>query len=128
MKFNRNISFKGLLLAGLVFGFSGAGVAEPAMPPMSPDLKHDMAHMYAKMGECMKTDKTMEQCQTEVMKDCQVMKKTKHCPIMEGMQPMMGSEKMQGQMKGMGTGNSTMGNEKMQGEMKGMDMGNSKQP
>ena len=109
MKSNRNISFKGLLLAGLVFGFSGPGVAHTAMPPMSPDLKHDMADMYAKMGKCMKTDKTMEQCQTEVMKDCHVMKKTNHGPIMEGMHPMMGSEKMQG-------------------DMKGMDMGNSKQP
>ena len=106
MKFNRSAPLKGLLVAGFVFSFSVSGVAAAHMQSMSPELKHDMADMYAKMAECMKTDKTMEQCQTEVMKDCHVMKKTKHCPIMEGMQPMMGSEKMQGQMKGMDMGKS----------------------
>ena len=58
--------------------------------PMSAELKHDMAEMYSKMGECMKTDKSMEQCQKDIMKDCPVMKKTGHCPLMEGMKPMKG--------------------------------------
>ena len=123
MKFNRSAPLKGLLVAGFVFSFSVSGVAAAHMQSMSPELKHDMADMYAKMGECMKTDKTMEQCQTELMKDCPVMKKTKHCPIMEGMKPMMGNGKMEGmdmgkKMKGMGM---DMGKEKMK---QGMDMGN----
>lgn len=58
--------------------------------PMSAELKRDTAEMYSKMGECMKTDKTMEQCQKDIMKDCPVMKKTGHCPLMEGMKPMTG--------------------------------------
>lgn len=114
MKFNRSAPLKGLLVAGFVFSFSVSGVAAAHMQSMSPELKHEMADMYAKMAECMKTDKTMEQCQTEVMKDCPVMKKTKHCPIMEGMKPMMGK----GKMEGMGM---DMGKEKMK---QGMDMGN----
>ncbi len=58
--------------------------------PMSVELKRDTAEMYSKMGECMKTDKSMEQCQKDIMKDCPVMKKMGHCPLMEGMKPMNG--------------------------------------
>lgn len=56
---------------------------------MSSELKKDMADMYQKMGDCMKTDKSMEQCQKDIMKDCPVVAKTGHCPLMEGMRPMM---------------------------------------
>lgn len=55
---------------------------------MTPELKRDLSEMYLKMGECMKTEKSMEQCQKDIMKDCPVMKKTGHCPLMEGMKPM----------------------------------------
>lgn len=65
---------------------------------LSPDLKRDMAEMYIKMGECMKTDKSQEQCQKDIMKDCPVAKKTGHCPLMDGMKPMMGDHS---KMKGM---------------------------
>ena len=65
---------------------------------VSPELKHEMAEMYTKMGACMKTDKSMEQCQKDIMKDCPVAKKTGHCPLMEGMMPMMGDHS---KMKGM---------------------------
>ena len=60
------------------------------MAPMSPALKQEMADMYSKMGACMKTDSSMEQCQKDIMKDCPVVMKTGHCPLMDGMKPMMG--------------------------------------
>ncbi len=56
---------------------------------MSPELKKDMADMYQKMADCMRTDKTLEQCQNDIAKDCPVVAKTGHCPLMEGIRPMM---------------------------------------
>ena len=72
--------------------------AKASQQTMTPESKRDMAEMYTKMGECMKTDKSMEQCQKDIMKDCPVMKKSGHCPLMEGMKPMMGDHSG---MKGM---------------------------
>ena len=56
---------------------------------MSPELKKEMADMYQKMADCMKTEKPMDQCQKDIVKDCPVVAKTGHCPLMEGMRPMM---------------------------------------
>ena len=62
----------------------------PAKPgiasvPMTPQLKKDMADMYQKMAECLRTDKSLEQCSRDAMKNCPVVEKTGHCPINEGM-------------------------------------------
>ena len=74
------------LIAGLILSFGV--MAGPGHEKMTPELKRDMAEMYTKMGECMKTEKSMEECQSDIMKNCPVVKKTGHCPLMEGMKPM----------------------------------------
>ena len=56
---------------------------------MAPEMKKDMAEMYMKMGECLKTDKSMEECQKMIMKDCPVAKSMGYCPIMDGMKSSM---------------------------------------
>lgn len=56
---------------------------------MSPELKKEMADMYQKMADCLRTDKSLDQCSADTMKDCPVMQKTGHCPIHEGMGAMM---------------------------------------
>jgi hypothetical protein len=71
-----------------------------AMSPMSPELQKDMADMYQKMADCLRTGKSNEDCQKQVAKDCPVITKTGQCPILEGIGPMRGSRGMG--LKGMG--------------------------
>jgi hypothetical protein len=105
---NTKTSFLRAAILGCVMAFSlSAFAGDPAMKmsgkPMPPELKSDMADMYQKMADCMKTDKSMEQCQKDIMKDCPVVSKTGHCPLMEGMKPMMkGMPKMKGMKHPMG--------------------------
>ncbi len=95
--------------------------AQPAKmdEAMTPELKKDMADMYQKMAVCMRTDKSVEQCSQDAMKNCPVMEKTGHCPINEGMGAAgkgAGGKKMkhgkQGMQKG-GMGDMGMGMGKM---------------
>jgi hypothetical protein len=113
MKIITRILLSQIFLAGVVFSFSNSSFAADAKKnsadaaTLSPELKHDMADMYSKMADCMNTDKSMVQCQKDIMKDCPVMKKTGHCPIMDGMKPMMRKGAMGGgKMKEMGPGMS----------------------
>ena len=107
MKVIKNVPLVPLAVLSLIICFSLPGFsAEPKKKStmstsMNPETKADMADMYSKMSECMKTDKSMEQCQKDVMKDCAVMKKTGHCPLMDGMKPMMKKGMMHDKMKGM---------------------------
>ena len=52
---------------------------------MSPELRKDMANMYQKMADCLKTGKSSEDCQRQIVKDCPVVAKTGQCPIEQGM-------------------------------------------
>ncbi len=60
----------------------------------SPEMKKNMADMYQKMADCMKTDKSMNDCHKEIMKDCPVAKETGSCPLMDGMKGKMNHGKM----------------------------------
>ncbi len=78
--------------ANAVFGaeLDAGKAAKPG--PMTPELKMDMADMYQKMADCLRTGKSVEQCSQQVAKDCPVVKKTGHCRIMEGMKTVVGKE------------------------------------
>lgn len=65
-----------------------------AMSQMSPELQKDMADMYQKMADCLRTGKSNEDCQKQVAKDCPVIAKTGQCPILEGMGSMRSSRGM----------------------------------
>lgn len=52
---------------------------------MSPELRKDMADMYQKMAECLRTGKSNQDCQRQIAKDCPVVAKTGQCPIEKGM-------------------------------------------
>lgn len=69
---------------------NSAATQGTASSKMTPELKKDMADMYQKMADCLRTDKTMEQCSHDAMKNCPVVEKTGHCPINEGMGSMIG--------------------------------------
>ena len=55
-----------------------------AMSTMSPELRKNMADMYQKMADCLRTGKSSEDCQKQVAKDCPVVAKTGQCPILDG--------------------------------------------
>ena len=92
----RSTLFANLSVIGLITCLSTAGVAEDRKPvspspaqegtavKMTPEVRKDMADMYQKMANCLRTDKSLKQCSHEAMKDCPVVKKTGHCPINEG--------------------------------------------
>jgi len=65
-----------------------------AMSMMSPELRKDMADMYQKMADCLRTGKSSENCQIQVAKDCPVVAKTGQCPILEGTGHKMGPRGM----------------------------------
>jgi hypothetical protein len=73
----------GLVSIGASTAFGAGRAGGPV--PMTPALKMDMANMYQKMADCLRTGKSVELCSKEVEKDCPVVKKTGHCPLMEGM-------------------------------------------
>ena len=75
----------------------------------SPELKKDLADMYQKMAECLRTEKSLHQCSRDAMQSCPVMEKTGHCPINEGTGAMMHKRKGMGSMKGMDMGSPNGG-------------------
>lgn len=42
--------------------------APPATTSVSPDQRKQMAEMHAKAAECLNSNKTMEECRSEMMK------------------------------------------------------------
>jgi len=84
----------GLTVASANVAFGADQNAEKTAKPgqMTSELKMDMADMYQKMADCLRTGKSVEQCSQQVAKDCPVVKKTGHCPISEGMKSVTGKE------------------------------------
>lgn len=64
------------------------------MSTMSPELRKDMANMYQKMADCLRTGMSSEDCQKQVAKDCPVVAKTGQCPILDGIGHKMGPRGM----------------------------------
>ena len=58
----------------------------------SPEMRKDMAVMYQKMAECLRTDASPEACQRKVAKHCPVLAKTGRCPLHEGISRMKASQ------------------------------------
>ena len=103
---------KGQIVLGVLvcfaLGFSSLSFAEDKAQPttgtsaskgavmstMSPELRKDMANMYQKMADCLRTGKSSEDCQKQVAKDCPVIAKTGQCPILDGMGRKMGPRGM----------------------------------
>ena len=78
-------------MAFCIASFSDQPSHSPAAMNMSPDGQKDMASMYRKMADCLDTGSSPHDCMQTAMKDCPVMAKTGHCPIVEGMGSSMSS-------------------------------------
>ena len=59
--------------------------------PITRELKKRIAEMYEKMGACVQTDMSLEDCQKKVMKDCPVVTELGYCPLMDGIAPLKGT-------------------------------------
>lgn len=66
-----------------------------AAPPstnveITPEQRKQMADMHTKAAACLNSNKSMQECREEMMKNCPMVKDG-HCPMMGmGMSPMMG--------------------------------------
>lgn len=110
-----------LIIVGIAVGMkSSVAFAEhddmpsghEASEKVTPELKKDLADMYQKMANCLRTDKSFDQCSDEAMKNCPVVEKTGHCPINEGVGPIMG-KRMKHSRAGMGMGKMNDGHDNM---------------
>ncbi|MEP6890436.1 MAG: hypothetical protein ABI955_07050 [Nitrospirota bacterium] len=63
----------------------GEDTSQSMTDQMSPELRKNMADMYQKMGDCLRTGKSNQDCQRQIAKDCPVIAKTGQCPIEKGM-------------------------------------------
>lgn len=77
-----------VVLVGFTLGLSSLSFGEDqsqSTSQVSLEVRKDMADMYQKMADCLRTDTTLEECQRKVAKDCPVVAKTGQCPIEQGM-------------------------------------------
>ena len=77
-----------VVLVCVTLGFSSLSFGEDqsqSTSQMSPEVRKDMADMYQKMADCLRTGQSPEECQRKVAKDCPVVAKTGQCPIEKGM-------------------------------------------
>ena len=113
MRMNR---FPRLIIVSLVSGLLVAGCGAQqndaktpannqttASTAMAPGLNKDMADMYQKMADCLRTGKSVDQCADDAMKNCPVMEKTGRCPIHDGLGTAMSKDlsHSEGGMRGM---------------------------
>jgi len=68
-----------------------------AMSEITPERRQNMASMHEKMAECLRSEKPMNECQTEMNKLCQEMMGKDGCPMMGQMGGMMGRDMKSGQ-------------------------------
>jgi len=93
-----------VVLVCFTLGLSSLNFAADQSSQMSPELQKDMADMYQKMADCLRTGKSSEDCQRQIAKDCPVVAKTGQCPIDKGMGHMMGPRGMRPEGMGPMTG------------------------
>jgi len=74
-----------VILVCFVLSLSSLSFGEDKSSQASPELRKNMADMYQKMADCLRTGKSAEDCQRDIAKDCPVLSKTGQCPIQEGM-------------------------------------------
>ena len=88
----RRIALGGFLSIIVCTAWADQNAGKTAPIKITAELKMDMADMYQKMSTSLRTGKSVPQCNQEVMKDCPVIKKTGHCPIVEGMDSVFGKD------------------------------------
>lgn len=71
-----------------------SGSAFAADRKVSREDRQKMADVHTKMAECLKSNKAMTDCQSEMMRSCKSMMGKEGCPMMGHMQGMMKGDMM----------------------------------
>jgi len=103
---SRTSHWYALIAALALVAAASASAAEPkkaAPAEPTPEARQQMAAVHEKMAQCLRSDRPMAECRTEMMNACQEMVGAGSCPMMGkgagGMGPgMMGHGKMHGGM------------------------------
>lgn len=101
----KKIILTGALLTALVGGGAFAEEAKTKKPSkktgttITPEQRQNMASTHEKMAACLRSDKPMSECRTEMRKNCQDMMGKDGCPMGE-MGGMMGGGMHHGGMQG----------------------------
>jgi hypothetical protein len=78
--FCRNAIASMLVIAGAGFAFAADAPANHPAP--SKEMREKMATLHEQMAACLRSDKPMADCRTEMMKNCQSMMGDQGCPMM----------------------------------------------
>ena len=89
---------KKALLSFAVFGcFATSALAEgvkaPAAAEMTREQRQQMAGAHEKMAACLRSEKPLTECHSEMMKSCEATMGANGCPMMQGKMGKMGSMK-----------------------------------
>lgn len=83
MKYGKMI-FTAVLLAfsSSVFAADAPSASTKAMKGPTKEQRQKMAEMHEKMATCLKSDRTIDECRTEMMKGCDEAFGKDGCPMM----------------------------------------------
>lgn len=73
----------GLIAAVLIGGPTASAAEPPAAPPEpSKEMRAKMAAAHEQMAACLRSDKPIAACRSEMMKSCQEIMGERGCPMM----------------------------------------------
>jgi hypothetical protein len=71
------------IFAALLLVVAGSALAaEPATNAPSKEMREKMAAVHQKMADCLRSDKAVAECHSEMQKSCTTMMGEEGCPMM----------------------------------------------
>ncbi len=85
-------------IASLLFIAAGSGVIAADAPTSAPSkqMREQMATLHEQMAACLRSDKSMSECRTQMMSSCQSIMGSQGCRMATGMGMGMGGGMMGG--------------------------------
>jgi len=74
-----------VVIAALAIHCAGVTAAEPPAGPPEPskEMRAKMASAHERMAACLRSDKSMAECRSEMMKSCHEIMGGRGCPMMD---------------------------------------------
>lgn len=72
------------LIASTCIGWAAATAAEPPAPPAEPskEMRAKMASAHERMAACLRSERPMAECRSDMMKSCHEVMGERGCPMM----------------------------------------------
>lgn len=72
------------LITAMVIGWGMVSAAEPSAAPPEPskETRAKMASAHERMAACLRSDKAIDECRSEMMKSCKEIMGGQGCPMM----------------------------------------------